>query len=614
MSDNPSNWTVELANKRPNFPATVRAVAARLGKFRWGVVAVVGCGIAASIMEMVTIGLMYPLMQTLMGRETLALSSHPALRDVSAWLTEMTVEHRIRLLLFVMLGLQIAREAINYASQLISLRVSSDFAIRLRLDTFDRIVGAPLIVLDRMPVARHYTSLNSFSHNAADLMLSVMKGIPPSLAMVAYFVLMFAVSPALTGMAAAIVAVVLLATTLILTRQTSWYSKATGRGGDVNQVALELLSAIRTVKLFGRESLMRDRQQDSIRAYWRCYLNSQKYGLLVGPFGQVMGMTGVVSIFVVGTFLYAKTNAYWIETLLVFLFILARLATPASQINNIRAEIGVRLPGAAAYIDYIDAMPSPPSQPPSAPFDPRADIHFENVGFAYRDGGAPAVTGIDFVLPHGRTTAIVGRSGAGKSTVVDLLLKIVEPTTGRILVGDRDLRTPSEADWRRHLAVVSQNAFLFADTIRENIRFGRPDATDAEIERAASAANLDSVLARLPRGLETWVGERGTQLSGGQAQRVAIARAMLADPAILVLDEATSAQDAISEREIQDAIERLARNRTVLVVAHRLATVRAANQILVMEAGAVVERGTHAELLAAGGLYARFVKLQDLRA
>ena len=206
--------------------------------------------------------------------------------------------------------------------------------------------------------------------------------------------------------------------------------------------------------------------------------------------------------------------------------------------------------------------------------------------------------------------ALVGPSGAGKSTLMDLLGRFFEVTEGRVALDGRDVRDIPVADLRGQLGIVSQDTVLFHDTVRANIAYGRPDATGDEIERAARAAHAHDFIQHMPAGYDTQVGERGTELSGGQRQRIAIARAILRDPPILVFDEATSALDTESERLVQQAIERLLEGRTVLVIAHRLSTVQRADRILVLQDGRVVERGTHAELLAAGGLYRHLYELQ----
>src|ERR1700720_2593000 len=230
-------------------------------------------------------------------------------------------------------------------------------------------------------------------------------------------------------------------------------------------------------------------------------------------------------------------------------------------------------------------------------------IRFEDVTFAY-DPDRQILKGISFEVPAGRTVAIVGPSGAGKSTISRLLFRFYEITSGSITIDGQDIREVQQASLRNALGMVPQDTVLFNDTVRYNIRYGRWDATDAEVEEAAAHAQIDTFIRMAPKGYDTEVGERGLKLSGGEKQRVAIARTILKGPPILVLDEATSALDSHTEREIQDALERVAQGRTTLVIAHRLSTIVGADEIIVLDQGRIVERGTHAGLLASGGLYA----------
>ncbi|MCR9150201.1 MAG: ABC transporter transmembrane domain-containing protein [Rhodobacteraceae bacterium] len=252
-----------------------------------------------------------------------------------------------------------------------------------------------------------------------------------------------------------------------------------------------------------------------------------------------------------------------------------------------------------------------PASPRPLPSPVRGEIGLDSVTFRYPSRpDTPALDGVDLRVKPGETVALVGPSGAGKSTVIQLLQRFYDPQEGRITIDGIDLREMARADFRRAIALVPQDPVIFAATARENIRFGRPEASDAEVEAAARAAAADTFLAELPEGYDTYVGERGVMLSGGQKQRIAIARAILRDAPILLLDEATSALDAESERAVQQAVDRLSRGRTTLIVAHRLATVKRADRIVVFDKGRIVATGTHAGLVAEGGLYARLARLQ----
>jgi ATP-binding cassette subfamily B protein len=264
-------------------------------------------------------------------------------------------------------------------------------------------------------------------------------------------------------------------------------------------------------------------------------------------------------------------------------------------------------------LDLLAVEPTIVDGPGVLPQPVEGEVRFEGVRFAYGaagDGGRPVLDGFDLVVPSGETHAIVGATGAGKSTVVKLLLRLYEATDGRITVDGVPVDHVPLAELRRAIGYVGQDVFLFQGTVRENLAYGRPDASDADLERAARLAEAHDFICELPQGYDTVVGERGQKLSGGQRQRLSIARAILKDPPILVLDEATSSVDNETEAAIQRSLEVVARGRTVIVIAHRLSTVRHSEHIHVLEAGRVVEAGSHDDLVAEGSLYAALWRIQ----
>jgi len=392
---------------------------------------------------------------------------------------------------------------------------------------------------------------------------------------------------------------------------------------DVNAHLTDSVQGLREIVAFGYESRRR-------REIW------QRGERLVGVQARVVhvaglqnGLTdglvagGVLSVLALGLWLVGQGRLE-----LVYLPPALALATatfgPVLAASNVIHEFNQGLASADrifALMDQSPAVRETVTAPPQEPVEP--SIHFENVHFGYQvtrepdDGqvrpvGAWVHAGLSFDVPAGRTVSLVGPSGAGKSTVVNLLLRFWDTSRGRVRLGQYDVRDFPLEDLRRRIAVVSQQTYIFNTTIRENLRLGKPDATNAEIERAARLANIHDFITSLPQGYDTRVGEMGGRLSGGQRQRLAIARALLKDAPILVLDEATSNLDAETEREIQTAVYRLMEGHTTLVIAHRLSTVVNADEILVMDGGRIVERGQHAQLLARGGVYARlFARQQD---
>ncbi len=378
--------------------------------------------------------------------------------------------------------------------------------------------------------------------------------------------------------------------------------------GDVTRVAKEALDAHRVVKVFNAQAHI-DRLFDQANE-----LNRRSNIRLISARSSSNPTVQMIAAFALAGVLFVAdrqmaAHTLTLEFFIPFLVAMVNITQPLRRLLNVAGPLQQGIAAGASVFEVLDS-PTEPRGGSRTLTRARGEIEFRDVGFEYAADKGAVLRHIDFTVPAGSTVAIVGRSGSGKSTLVSLLPRFYDPTSGVVLLDGVDIRDYRIADLRRQISLVSQEVVLFDETVRNNILFGLTDVSEAQLRAAAEAAYILEFIEQLPQGWDTMVGDRGLLLSGGQRQRIAIARALLRDTPILILDEATSSLDTAAERHIQAALERLVKNRTTFVIAHRLSTVERADRILVMSDGAIVEWGAHEELLSRRGVYAQLHAMQ----
>jgi ATP-binding cassette subfamily B protein len=375
------------------------------------------------------------------------------------------------------------------------------------------------------------------------------------------------------------------------------------RVAQVTEIAEESAVGIRVVKAFGREADRTERFGATARRAFDRSMDANRLAAVYQPLMGFLPTLGLAVILIYGGLLTID-GTLSLGDFVAFYLYLTLLMAPFRSLGMLVGQAQRAIAGGTRIFEILDAEPTLVERPDALPLpDGGGAVRLEGVSFAYGEEEPPVLRDIDLDIPAGRTVAIIGGTGSGKTTLTQLIPRIYDATAGRVLVEDVDVRDLRLDDLRRAVGMVSQDPFLFSSTVRENIAYGRPEASDEEVREAARMAQAEGFIEELPQGFDTVVGERGLTLSGGQRQRLAIARALLADPRILVLDEATASVDASTEREIQAALRAVMAGRTTIVIAHRLSTLGLADELVVLEGGRIAARGTHEELSASSALY-----------
>jgi ATP-binding cassette, subfamily B, bacterial MsbA len=570
----------------------------------------------ASVMDGATFVLLIPFLRALFGLQALPVTGGSSVERVLAavvgpLLAVGSPGAAVRTVVLLLIGALVLKNILSYAASVWSVAIQEGVVRDLRVRLFEHLQTLPLGFFQRTRGGQLLARVISDTDQVKTTVTAALASLLQNISLIAVYVaILVGLSWRLTLIALVCAPVLVLIIRPLVGKVRRRSREQAEDRGELTSLVSELVASIKLVRAYVAEGFEAQRFRQLADRYRRGVLRAQRYALLTSPLSEVFGGFVIALMFTVGTRLaLGQAATLRPEVLIAFIVVALRLMSPVKSVANYPTAMAGALAAADRVYEVLDLAPDEGDRPGELPARFTERIEYRAVSFSY-DGQAPVLRDVDFEVRRGQVAAIVGPSGAGKTTLVDLLPRFYEPTGGGILVDGVPLTRFTRRSLRALMGIVSQETILLNDTVFANIAYGRSDFTLPQVRAAAQAANAHDFVAQLPSGYDTLLGERGTRLSGGERQRIAIARALLRDPPILILDEATSALDTESERLVQEAIDRLMAHRTVLVIAHRLTTVRHADLIVVLSDGRIVERGNHETLFAAAGLYRRFYDLQ----
>jgi subfamily B ATP-binding cassette protein MsbA len=517
--------------------------------------------------------------------------------------------------LIVMIGVVILtiilKNLTTFISSLIGNYSAKNLVRNLRVSAIKILLDVDLDFYSKTKIGDIVNRINGEIEKTANAVRTVIRILITILTILTFVYLLLIISWKLTFLATILLSLIAFSNQYFVNNSKELGKTLAIKSREYSRKMLEILTGIRLIKSVSNEQQEYQEIKKLILERENAQLKSQAISAIIGPINEISGILSILILVGLGRYLFTQQLQEFAPILLTYLVILFRLLPFVGQLNNARTQFANSIHSVDLVNDFLRKDNKPFLSSGSKTFERLTEgICFEKVSFAYPGHEKIVLKELDLWIPKGKTIALVGSSGAGKSTIADLLPRFYDPIAGRILVDGVDLRDYDIKTFRRSMGIVSQDTFLFNNTIRYNIAYGLEHISEEDIIIATKRANAHEFIWQLPLGLDTEIGDRGVMLSGGQRQRIAIARALLRNPDLLILDEATSALDTVSERLVQEAIDELCRDRTTLVIAHRLSTVQKAHQIVVLDRGQVVEIGSHEELLAANKYYAHLYSMQ----
>jgi len=568
-------------------------------------------GLSGAVFNGIGTTLIIPVLLGFLGQPLLLKGAPPLLKGLLAPFQQGVGEYNLALMTGAILALILLKNLANYANALVSGALKRSLSSGLQEQGLRLLLEVDVDFFVKNSIGNIVNNLNNEIYRAGRAVTTIAKAISVSITTLVFVGMLLWTSWQITIVSTALMAIVVLMNQMTMGRSKLYGTQLSAISKQYSTIFLDMLGGMRLVRSSAAEDAEYERVSSLIRSREQADFQSQANSALVEPVSEMTGMVALVCIVLVGRALLGREVEALTTVLLVYLFILFRTLPLITQLNSARNQLANLSSSLEIVHDFLQRGRKPFMSKGAVPYTSLQEgIHFNHISLSYPGHEKVVLKDVDLYLPRNTTLALVGSSGAGKSTMADLLPRFYDPTAGCILLDGVDLRELDVRSLRRSMGIVSQDTFLFNTSVRNNIAYGCPQATDTEIFEAAKRANAYEFIIQLPDGWETQLGDRGVLLSGGQRQRIAIARALLQDPEILILDEATSALDTVSERLVQEAIDNLSRDRTTLVIAHRLSTVQKADQIAVMDQGRVVELGSHDELLAKNGYYANLCKMQ----
>jgi subfamily B ATP-binding cassette protein MsbA len=581
----------------------------------------------AIVFNTLNLALLAPLLQTLFGGDSTTsvaaahvITTKPALTNISAtfnyYVQEITQLYgkwgALRFVCGVLVCSVVLSNLFRYFSQRTMENLRVHTLLNLRKSVFDNVMNLHLGYFNNERkgdiISKVASDVQTVQFSVTGTLQVVFK---EPVQLIAYIVMLFLISVKLTIYSLLVIPVSAFIISRIVKRLKAQAKSAQESYANMISYLDEAVSGIKIVKAFNASGFIKERFNSENQRYSRITRSMARRQQLASPVSETLGVIMIACIVLYGGYLILNHQSGNLTgpLFIAYIAIFSQVTRPAKALSDSFTNIHSGIAAGERVLALIDEKPTIKDEPDAIVItDFKEGIHFKDVSFAYDE--KPILLNINLTIPKGKTVALVGPSGGGKSTLMDLIPRFIEPKSGEVFVDDHNIKSVTMESLRALTGFVNQESILFNDSIFNNIAFGKTNATHDEVEAAAKIANAHKFILETENGYETNIGDRGTKLSGGQRQRICIARAVLSNPPIMLLDEATSALDTESEKLVQDALNNLMKNRTSLIIAHRLSTIQNADIIVVLEAGQIVEQGTHQQLMANNGVYRRLIEMQ----